>query len=90
MLSYKKEKKKSKTKTVKGIKQIDFEFFFTSFLFSLLPYCSDLTGISKVPDLDQIWTLSTDALKQEKKIGFFFVKKEVQMDHTFNWHHSMA
>lgn len=62
MLNYKKEKP-----PVKVIKQMDFYFFFTFFLFLPASICSDLTGISKVPDLGQIWTLSTDALKQEKK-----------------------
>lgn len=75
MLSWKKEKKN----TSKGNKANRFWIFFHLFSFSLPPSCSDLTGISKVPDLGQIWTFSTDALKQEKspvdKLGGFFCEE---------------
>lgn len=54
---------------------------------SLTPSCSDLTGISKIPDLGQTWKHSTDALKEKKKIGKlgFCVKKVVPMDHSLHF-----
>lgn len=68
ILNYKKKKIISK---IYLLYSLYWWVFSTFFLF----VWSDLTGISKIPDLGQTWTLSTDALKQgrEKKINWGFV-----------------